>query len=66
MIEDKKDGLLIQNKEGDLFKALQQIVEDDYPRQNISDNSIIKFLLFLDNQMARNYVFVYKKEKERV
>lgn len=66
MIDDKKDGFLIQNNEGELFQALQQIAENDYLRQSISDNAIIKSTLFSDVQMARNYIAVYKKEKDRV
>ena len=66
MIEDKKDGLLIQNNDGELFMALQQIVEDNHLRQYISDNAIAKSTLFSDVQMARNYIAVYKKEKDRV
>ena len=66
MIDDKKDGLLIQNNEGELFQALQQIVEDNHLRQYISDNAMIKSSLFSDIQMARNYIAVYKREKDRV
>lgn len=63
MIEDKQNGILIQNKDGELVKALIELVENEKLRIKISQNAYLKSNVFSNSNMAQNYIDIYRNQK---
>ncbi len=61
MIEDEKDGILIDANLDGLVNALEQLVEDQSLRIKYGKNAYMKSKLFSSETMVKNYISLYER-----